>query len=276
MTDPDSRASLCVSVSALLFLVPAIALAQATIGTSSAGIFYEVSGAGEPVVLIHAFSVDRRMWAPQIALLEKRFRVVRYDQRGHGKSDGPSAPYAQHEDLRSVLDALGIDMATLIGLSAGATTATDFAIAYPNRVMRVVLASPGLSGYVPSAPLTWTQPVFKAAGAGDATGAASLWADTPIMALRNDLSAAATVRDLVMSNTRIWTYMANPVQPLNPPAIKRLSEVKCPALVILGEQDLPHIKEVAGLLVNGIAGARLSRDTANEPLVHRIASTQRD
>ena len=257
MTDPDSRASLCVSVSALLFLVPAIALAQATTGTSSAGIFYEVSGAGEPVVLIHAFSVDRRMWAPQIALLEKRFRVVRYDQRGHGKSDGPSAPYAQHEDLRSVLDALGIDMATLIGLSAGATTATDFAIAYPNRVMRVVLASPGLSGYVPSAPLTWTQPVFKAAGAGDATGAASLWADTPIMALRNDLSAAATVRDLVMSNTRIWTYMANPVQPLNPPAIKRLSEVKCPALVILGEQDLPHIKEVAGLLVNGIAGARL-------------------
>ena len=96
--------------------------------------FYEVSGAGEPVVLIHAFSVDRRMWAPQIASLEKRFRVVRYDQRGHGKSDGPSAPYAQHEDLRSVLDALGIDKATLIGLSAGATTATDFAIAYPNRV----------------------------------------------------------------------------------------------------------------------------------------------
>ena len=252
-----SRSSLCPIVCALLFLVPAIAEAQATMGTSSAGIFYEVSGAGEPVVLIHAFSVDRRMWAPQIASLEKRFRVVRFDQRGHGKSDAPSAPYAQHEDLRSVLDALGIDKATLIGLSAGATTATDFAIAYPNRVVRVVLASPGLSGYVPSAPLTWTQPVFKAAGSGDAEGAAKLWADTPIMALRNDLSAAATVKDLVMSNTRLWTYRTNPVQPLMPPAIKRLSDVKCPALVILGEQDLPHIKEVAGLLVNGIAGARL-------------------
>jgi len=252
-----SRSSLCLIVCALLFLVPAIAEAQATMGTSSAGIFYEVSGAGEPVVLIHAFSVDRRMWAPQIASLEKRFRVVRFDQRGHGKSDAPSAPYAQHEDLRSVLDALGINKATLIGLSAGATTATDFAIAYPNRVVRVVLASPGLSGYVPSAPLTWTQPVFKAAGSGDAEGAAKLWADTPIMALRNDLSAAATVKDLVMSNTRLWTYRTNPVQPLMPPAIKRLSDVKCPALVILGEQDLPHIKEVAGLLVNGIAGARL-------------------
>ncbi len=51
--------------------------------------------------------------------------------------------------------------------------------------------------------------------------------------------------------------VTNPVRQLTPPAIKRLSEVKCSALVILGEQDLPHIKEVAGLLVNGIAGARL-------------------
>jgi len=257
VTHVDSRASLQLSVWLFLCLVPRIAVAQATTGTSSAGIFYEVSGAGEPVVLIHAFSVDRRMWAPQIASLEKRFRVVRFDQRGHGKSDAPSAPYAQHEDLRSVLDALRIDKATLIGLSAGATTATDFAIAYPNRVVRVVLASPGLSGYVPPAPLTWTQPVFQAAGTGDAEGAARLWADTPIMALRSELTAAATVKDLVMSNTRLWTYRTNPVQPLIPPAIKRLSEVKCPALVILGEQDLPHIKEVAGLLVDGIAGARL-------------------
>ena len=89
------------------------------------------------------------MWAPQIALLEGRFRVVRYDLRGHGKSDGPSAPYAPHDDLRSVLDTLGINRATLIGLSAGSTIAIDFAIAYPDRVARLVLASPGLSGHLP-------------------------------------------------------------------------------------------------------------------------------
>ena len=209
------------------------------------------------MVLIHAFSVDRRMWAPQIALLEHRFRVVRYDLRGHGKSEGPSAPYTPHEDLRSVLDALDISRPTLIGLSAGATIAADFAIAYPNRVARLVLASPGLSGHVPSTPLTWTQPVFQAVGAGDAEGAARLWADTPIMAVRNDLSVAPAVRDLVMSNVRLWTYKANPAQQLTPPAITRLSEITCPTLVILGEQDLPHIKEIAGLLIKGIAGARL-------------------
>jgi pimeloyl-ACP methyl ester carboxylesterase len=241
----------------VLFLCSTTAGAQTTTGMSSSGLFYEVSGAGEPIVLIHAFSVDRRMWMPQITVLEGRYRVVRYDLRGHGRSEGPSAPYSPHEDLRSVLDTLFINKATLIGLSAGATIATDFAIAYPDRVARIVLASPGLNGHVPSTPLTWTQPVFKAAGSGDAEGAARLWAETPIMALRRDLTAATTVRELVMSNARLWTYKTNPAQPLTPPAIGRLSEVKCPTLVILGEQDLPHIKDIAGLLVKGIAGARL-------------------
>ena len=78
------------------------------------------------------------------------------------------------------------------------------------------------------------------------------------MAVRNDLSLASTVRDLVMANVRIWTFKANPTRPLTPAAITRLSEVKCPALVILGERDLPHIKEIASLLVDGIRGARLA------------------
>jgi hypothetical protein len=78
------------------------------------------------------------------------------------------------------------------------------------------------------------------------------------MALRNDLTAAAVVRELVMSNARLWSFRTNPARPLSPPALGRLAEVKAPTLVILGEQDLPHIKEIAGLLVKGIAGARLA------------------
>jgi pimeloyl-ACP methyl ester carboxylesterase len=241
----------------LLTLLPGAVRAQVATGTSAAGLSYEASGSGEPVVLIHAFSVDRRMWASQIALLEKRFRVIRYDLRGHGKSEGPLAPYAPYEDLRSVLDAAGVTRATLIGLSAGAEIAIDFAIAYPNRVARVILTSPGLGGFVPSPPLSWVAPVFQAAAAGEPERAAKLWLDTPIMALRNDLTAAPNLTDLVMSNTRIWSYRTNPLKPLTPPAIKRLSEITCPALVIIGEQDLSHIKEIGNLLAGGIAGARL-------------------
>ena len=241
----------------VLFLLPAAAGAQTTTGTTPTGLYYEVSGSGDPVVLIHAFSVDRRMWAPQIAALERRFRVIRYDLRGHGNSAAPSEPYAPHDDLRSVLDALGVSRATLIGLSAGSTLAIDFAIAYPDRVRKLVLASPGLNGHVPSPPLTWTQPVFQAAGRGDTEDAAKLWAATPIMAVHGDQAAAATVRALVMSNLRLWTFRTNPARPLTPSAIARLAEVRSPTLVVLGDKDLPHIKEIADLLARGVAGARL-------------------
>ena len=225
-------------------------------GISAAGLYYEASGAGEPVVLIHGFSLDRRMWEPQIAPLEKRFRVIRYDLRGHGKSAAPDAPYAPVEDLASVLDALGLKRATLVGLSAGAELATDFAIAHPDRVTRLVLAAPGLGGYKLTTPLTWMAPVFAAAGAGEPERAAALWAGTPIMALHTNTAAAALVREIVSTNSRLWTYKSNPAKPLDPPAIHRLAEVRCPALILVGDQDLPHIKEVAGLLAGGIAGAK--------------------
>lgn len=241
----------------VLLLIPAEAGAQTTTGTTPTGLYYEVSGSGDPVVLIHAFSVDRRMWAPQITALERRFRVIRYDLRGHGNSAAPSEPYAPHDDLRSVLDTLGIGRVTLVGLSAGATLAIDFALAYPDRVRKLVLASPGLNGHVPSPPLTWTQPVFQAAGRGDTEDAAKLWAATPIMAVHSDPAAAATVKALVMSNLRLWTFRTNPARPLTPPAIARLAEIKSPTLVVLGDKDLPHIKEIADLLARGVGGARL-------------------
>src|SRR6266540_3671492 len=142
---------------AATLLIASPALAQPVTGTTPTGIFYEVSGAGEPVVFIHAFSVDRRMWARQVASFESRFRIVRYDLRGHGRSAAPSGPYAGYEDLREVLDTLRIPRATLVGLSAGSEVATNFALAYPNRVTRLILASPGLGGYrIP--PLPWAPP----------------------------------------------------------------------------------------------------------------------
>jgi 3-oxoadipate enol-lactonase len=248
-------AILCAVLVALVGLT-ARAQAQSKSGMSSAGLYYEVSGSGDPIVLIHAFSVDRRMWDPQMPVLLSRFTVIRYDLRGHGKSAAPSAPYSTSADLLSVLDALDVRRAALVGLSAGAQVASDFALEHPDRVARLVLAGPAPSG-MKLPPLPWMQPVFEAAGAGEPERAAKLWSETPIMALRNDTSAEATLREIVMSNARLWTYRTNPVQPLTPPGLTRLSEIKVPTLVIVGERDLAHITEGANLLVKGISGARL-------------------
>jgi len=242
-------------VAALSMVLPVPVRAQSLTGTTSAGLYYEVTGAGAPLVLIHAFSVDRRMWEPQMEALASRFKVIRYDLRGHGNSIAPTGPYTGYADLREILDELRIDKAILVGLSAGSELAINFAIAYPERVVRLVLAAPGLGGYgVP--PLPWAQPVFEAAAAGESERAARLWADTPIMAIRRNLAATATVTSLVMSNSRLWTFRRTE-QPLSPAAAGRLSEIKCPALIIVGDQDLPHIKDIAGVLQRGIAGARL-------------------
>jgi pimeloyl-ACP methyl ester carboxylesterase len=229
--------------------------AQAVTGTTSRGLYYEVTGAGQPVVFIHAFSVDRRMWEPQIAAFADRFRLVRYDLRGHGRSVAPTEPYTGYDDLRNLLDELRIEKATLVGLSAGSELAISFAIAHPERVAGLVLAAPGLGGYQ-TPPLPWARPVFEAAAAGEPERAARLWADTPIMALRGNLAATSTVTSLVMNNSRLWTFKRTE-QPLSPPAAGRLSEITCPALIIVGDEDLPHIRDIAGALQRGIAGARL-------------------
>ena len=240
-------------LSATLLATPVSA--QTVTGTTSAGLFYEVSGSGHPVVFIHAFSVDRRMWEPQITEFESRFRVIRYDLRGHGRSVAPTEPYTGYDDLRALLDTLGISRATLVGLSAGAELAINFAIVYPDRADGLVLAAPGLGGYT-LPPLPWARPVFEAAAAGDAERAAKLWAETPIMAMRTNMDATETVAALVMKNSRLWTYQRTE-RPLSPPAVDRLAEIACPTLIIVGEEDLPHIKDIARLLSDRIADATL-------------------
>src|SRR6185436_3073968 len=88
-------------------------------GTS---LYYEVSGEGEAVVLLHGFSLDHRMWAPQVDALAGRYRVVRYDLRGFGRSAPSPERFTHADDLLALLDHLHIDRAALVGLSMGGGT----------------------------------------------------------------------------------------------------------------------------------------------------------
>lgn len=184
------------------------------------------------------------------------YRVIRYDLRGHGDSAGINGPYAGYEDLCSVLDALGIGRATLVGLSAGSELAINFAITYPERVAGLVLAAPGLGGYR-GPQLPWLQPVLEAAADGDADAAALLWLRTPLMTLMGDRTSVPAVSAMVMRNAGLW-MATRTEQRLSPPAIDRLSAITCAVLVIVGERDQPHIHDIANVIVKGIAGAMLT------------------
>lgn len=85
---------------------------------------------------------DLRMWDPQLSALEARFRVIRYDTRGHGKSPAPDGPYTIDDladDLIAVLDRLAIDKAHFVGLSLGGMTMLRAAARNPERVDRMAL-----------------------------------------------------------------------------------------------------------------------------------------
>jgi pimeloyl-ACP methyl ester carboxylesterase len=105
-------------------------------------------GAGPPVVLLHGLGCGRRMWFHQVRALRHRFRVIAYDQRGHGETDAPSvaADYsAGHlaRDLVGVLDALKIERAAIVGFSLGGGPALALAASKPERVSRLVLSDVG-------------------------------------------------------------------------------------------------------------------------------------
>ena len=107
---------------------------------------YETHGADDapPLVLAHSIGTDRHLWDPQVAALAERFRVVRYDVRGHGASSVSTEPVTIEtlgRDLLALLDHLGAGRADVCGLSLGGITAMWVAVHAPERVRRVVLAN---------------------------------------------------------------------------------------------------------------------------------------
>src|SRR5689334_11125791 len=104
--------------------------ASGYVTTETGRLFYEAAGEGPNVVLIHDGLLHRETWDGQFALLAKQFHVVRYDRRGYGKSDVPTVPFSNVDDLEDLYAAvLGKQKATLIGCSAGGELAIDFTLA---------------------------------------------------------------------------------------------------------------------------------------------------
>jgi pimeloyl-ACP methyl ester carboxylesterase len=105
-------------------------------------------GTGQPVVLLHGLACGKRMWFHQVRALRSRFRVIAYDQRGHGQTDAPAnaTDYSAANlarDLIGVLDALKIERAAIVGFSLGGGPALALAASRPERVSRLVLADVG-------------------------------------------------------------------------------------------------------------------------------------
>jgi len=107
---------------------------------------YELSGAanGEPLVLINSLGSNLRMWDKVLPQFEARFRVVRFDTRGHGASSVPPAPYTIEQlggDVLFLMDRFGVERANICGISLGGLVGLWMGVCAPGRVRRLVLAN---------------------------------------------------------------------------------------------------------------------------------------
>lgn len=153
------------------------AVVSGHVNIGGASLYYEVTGAGGPVVLLHGLDLDLRMWDEQVAALAHAHTVVRYDLRGFGRSttgDGVGyriRPHHDAEDLKALLDHLELVRVSLLGLSFGGGAAINFAIAYPNAVRALILVNPLLEGPATTRLAEVTAPTLVAVGELDAQDA---------------------------------------------------------------------------------------------------------
>ena len=232
-------------------------------------LYYEVAGTGHPFTLIHGLLLDRRSWDDQFDVFAQQYKVLRYDLRGWGDSAQEEAglPFSPRQDLLSLLQYLDIDKTYLLGLSGGGTFALDFTLEHPDKVDALILVSSDPSGYAP--PMTDTIRTFAGryygalqqkdiAGAAEAT--TRFWTDGPRRAPEQvNAQARARIKEMTAQQIeRHGDFMAHEghMLPFAPPAVNQLAEVGVPTLIVLGDEDVPEVIEAAGILEQGIAGAK--------------------
>ena len=213
-------------------------------------------------MLIHAGIADGRMWDAQMPEFSRHFRVVRYDMRGFGKSSSPDAPFGHHDDLKSLLDALGIERAHVAGVSMGASVALDFTLTYPEMVDRLVLcAALGPPPRSDSLLAGWAE--AEEAYERDGLPAANevemkIWVDGP-QRTPDQVNPAvrALVAEMNLPVLESEEAAEHEATALDPPAHTRLAEVAARTLVITGDLDQPDVLQYTSRLAAEISDARL-------------------
>jgi 3-oxoadipate enol-lactonase len=231
--------------------------------TNGARIYYEVDGAGDPLVLIHAGVANLRMWDGQVAAFRDGYRVIRYDTRGFGRTETDAVEFSNRADIAALLDHLGEASAHLVGISRAGSIALDFALESPDRVRSLTVAAGGISGFdspeaeanaatFETAEKLWEAKDWEALSDWEA----DYWASGPDQPADRVPEIRAKVHGWVLENYLAEKEEGKPIV-LDPPAAGRLDELKVPLLVIIGTFDEPGTQASMRHLAQAVPDARL-------------------
>jgi pimeloyl-ACP methyl ester carboxylesterase len=233
-----------------------------TLEANGAHLYVESQGSGEPLVFVHAGICDSRMWDAQVPHFADTYQVVRHDMRGYGQSPPVAGEFSHHEDLRAVLDGLGIGSAHLVGCSMGGEAGLELALVAPERVrsLTMVCSLPHGSSFTGDPPPIWEE-IVAAYDAGDTERVARLETELWVAGVGRSLADVdSSIVERVMAMNQIALEnerrgLGTRVHP-EPPAVERLEDLAAPLLVITGALDRPGIESTWDELIGRVPDGR--------------------
>jgi 3-oxoadipate enol-lactonase len=220
---------------------------------------YVVEGEGPWLTMSHSLASNLTMWDEQARLLSRRFSVLRYDTRGHGGTGAPPGPYTFDQlaaDAKALFDALGIQRTHWVGLSMGGMIGQAFALQYPDVFSSMVLADT-TSRRPPNAAQMWGERIRVAEEQGmDALvdGTLGRWFTEPFRRTHPDVMEriAQGIRSTPVAGFAGCCHAIASIDVLD-----RLGEIRCPVLVIFGEEDHGTPPEMAREIHERLPGSQL-------------------
>jgi 3-oxoadipate enol-lactonase len=201
------------------------------------------SAADGTIVLINGLADDVAYWGLQMPpLVGAGYRVLRFDNRGIGKSDKPAGPYTSRllaDDAKALVDRLGIRDFHLMGTSMGGMIAQEYALAYPNDLKSLTLACT----YGTADPFCQTMfamwaDLAKGMGVPFVMRDVALWAFTSPFFEDRPGDAAESAAAMAQLDMSLEAYLAQLAVIQTHDALGRVGQIKVPTLVIAGEEDI--------------------------------------
>lgn len=219
---------------------------------------FEVGGEGPALLLLHPFPFDRQLWDDVLPALRARHRVIALDFRGFGEA-APSGPYALTDladDSAALLDALGIPMAAVCGISMGGYVALAFAARHAARLAALALVDTRAVADTPEGRRARDQGMAEVRARGSAAYAASI--PDNLLAKRAAAPVRERVRALASSQSSEAIAHALAAMRDRPDRSGELAQITCPTLVVVGAEDPLTPPADARAMARAISGSRLA------------------